>query len=246
MQTSIFKVFFSKEKEEKWLNSMGEKGYSLVSINDSKYQFDINEENTYNYSIEYLSCSPRSEDAILYFKSREEDAIFPIVSSGNWVYFSKKDGNIVKNSDVYKNNSMFYFWRALYMLFFGFCGAVVCGYQAFAIGFLERIGHTGNGMISKTFEMSKSTNVLNKVLNVLKKIGNIFFKMINKYFEFWTNILGESDAVAVISVVAPLTALLLVLGALNLKRYISYRKLSKTATTMDCCMIETEGECDAE
>ena len=69
MYKSIFKVFFSKDKEVKWLNKLGQEGYLLNSVSDSKYYFVINEEEKYYYSIENLDCSPRSEKAVQYFKS---------------------------------------------------------------------------------------------------------------------------------------------------------------------------------
>ncbi len=229
MVTSVFKVFFSKEKEQNWLNSMGEKGFLLTSINDSKYSFTKSDEedHTYCYSIEYLCCSPKSEDATDYYKSREQEGIVPLVSSGNWVYFAKTDGNIAPNADVYKKNSVYYFWRTLYLLFFAICGAVVCGYQAFAIDYLKQIGYHGSGQITKVFELSDKKGFTEAALNLFRNIGNIFFKMLNRYFKVWTDIFGESDAIAVISIVAPITIILLIIGALNLERYISYRKQAK-------------------
>ena len=229
MATSLFKVFLSKEKENKWLNLMGSKGYKLISINDSKYSFEISEEHTYSYSVEYLGCSPRSEGAVAYFETLKEKDIFPVLSSGLWVYLCKIDGVINTTADAYKKNATCYFWRAFYMLFFAICGAIVCGYQAFAVNYLKIVGYDGMGMITKTYEMSKKTDILHKTLNVLRTIVNFLYTMLNKYFQLWTKSFGRSDAVAVISIVAPITLVLLVWGAIELEKYVSYRKAMKCA-----------------
>ncbi len=247
MKTSFFKIFFSKRSEEQWLNAMGEKGYALTEIKDSQYSFTLSDKDKYTYSIQYLDCSPKSEDAVNYFKSLEKDHIKPLVSSGNWVYFAKSNGTITPSSEVYRKNAVPYFWRALYLLFFAVCGAIVCGYQAFSIGYLERIGHTGKGMIEKTYEISQKGGFYNKLLNVVKHIGNALFKTLNEYFKLWTSIFGESDAIAVISIVAPITIVLLILGALNLERYFTYRSLRKKTMIQESSPLEeTGGDIDAE
>jgi len=227
MKTVFFKIFLSKRSEETWLHSMGEKGYRLTNVSDSKYSFDYTKGSKYFYSIQYLDFSPKSEKADEYYQTLAKSNIIPIVTSGNWVYFFKEDEPINASAEVYQNNAMPYFWRMLYMLFFALCGAVVCGYQAFAIGFLERVGHEGRGLIERTYEISNEPELFNKLLNVLKFIGNAFFKMLNAYFKLWTNVLGESNAVSVIAIVAPITVVLLILAALNFERYFTYCTLSK-------------------
>ncbi len=246
MATSFFKFFLSKEKEKLWLNSMGEKGYKLVGLNDSKYLFELSDEHTYSYSIEHMGCSPRSENAVEYFDSLKVDGIVPVLSSGYWVYFVKEDGVINTTSQAYKKNSMCYFWRALYLLFFGMCGSIVCGYHAFAINFLSKSGYEGKGFIDKTYQMSTKTDILHKVLNLLRKSVNFLYEFLNKYFKLWTKEFGNSDAVAVISIVAPITVILLIFGAIQLEKYISYRKLSKSAAkslkSETCAEVIEDGE----
>lgn len=240
MEQSVFKIFFSKKKETEWLNSMGNNGYCLSHINDSKYVF-IRKEHCCFYSIEYLNCSPESEEAIAYYKQREAQGVYPVVSSGNWVYFVSDDKPIDVTSESYKKNSAFYFWRVFYLMFFALCGAVVCGYQAFSVGYLERIGHEGNGQIREVLDVTGE----NSVLNALKTVGNYLIDFINRYFKLWTNIFGESDAVAVISVVAPVTLALLIIAGFNLNEYLIYRGLSKTSVIQTKSSPE-EGVIDAE
>lgn len=246
MNTSVFKIFFSKLSEEKWLNTMGEKGFELIGINDSKYTFSKSENLKFTYSIQQLGFSPKSTDAIDYYKSLEAEGIKPALSSGNWVYFVKSNGEIITSPDVYKRNAMPYFWRSLYMLFFGLCGSVVCGYQIFAIKFLQRVGYDGKGFIEKTYNTTDDGGLFTIAVNALKGLGNIFFKLLNAYFKLWTNAFGNSDAVAVISIVAPITVLLLIFGAINLQKYLQYRTLYKDKQVKSVPTNATGDVIDAE
>lgn len=247
MEKSIFKIFFSKKKEMAWLNSLGKQGYLLTSINDSRYSFEISEEHKYSYSIEYMDCSPLSDTATEYYKSREKNSVTPLVSSGNWVYFAATDKEIIMTSEINKKNSKFYFWRSLYYLFFSLCGSILIGYQIFCINYLERIGHEGNGQIREMLNTSKNSGVLSGLLNVLKSIVNHLFELINKYFKLWTNIFGESDAVAVISIVAPIVLFLIFKVAFNIDQYIYFRtKASKLYDDNVSDNLIEEGENNAE
>lgn len=241
MEQSVFKVFFSKKKETEWLNNMGHSGFYLSYINDSKYVFDVREGHFYGYSIEYLNCSPESDDAISYYKQYEAQGVYPVVSSGNWVYFVSEDKPIVVTPESYKKNSLFYFWRVFYLLFFSLCGAIVCGYQAFSVGYLERIGQHGNGQIREVLNITGN----NAILDTLKKLGNFLIDFVNRYFKLWTNIFGESDAVAVISIVAPITLALLIIAGFNLNEYFIYRSLSKVSLPQNKHYTE-EGVINAE
>jgi len=247
LEKSIFKIFFSKKKEQAWLNSLGTQGYLLTAINDSKYTFEISEEHKYSYSIEYMDCSPLSDTATEYYKSRENDSVTPLVSSGNWVYFAATDKDIEMTAEINKKNSKFYFWRSWYYFFFSLCGSILIGYQIFSINYLERIGHEGNGQIREMLDTSKTSGMLNGLLNVLKSIVNYLFELINMYFKLWTNIFGESDAVAVISIVAPIVLFLIFKAAFNIDQYIYFRtEASKLSAKNDSDDIIEEGENNAE
>lgn len=226
MKKSFFKVFFSKEKETDWLNSLGQEGYLLTGIYDSKYVFEQAEDQKIYYSIEYLVASPQSEEAKTYIDFRLSQGVNPVVSSGNWVYFVSKKGEVKKNSLIYNKNAKFYFWRSLYLLFFGLCGAILSGYQFFAIDYLKKIGHTGNGQIRNMLDMSQS-GPLSGLFNALKTFANFLFELLNKYFKLWTNVLGKSDAVAVLSILLPVTVILLVIAGFNINEYILYKTKAK-------------------
>lgn len=242
MDKSVFKVFLSKRSERDWLNTMGNDGYLLTAINDSKYQFKKSDEHKYCYSIEYLDSSPQSDIAEEYFSSRRDEDIIPLVSSGNWVYFAKADGEIELKAEVYKKNSIFYKWRSIYLLFFAVCGAVLCGYQAFAIGYLDRIGYDGNGQIREMIELSDSGGFLVGLLNAFKNVVNFLLKMVNRYFKLWTDVFGESDAVAVISIAAPITVILLVIAAFYIDGYLDCKKSLKQCKLETSSMNGKDGE----
>ena len=226
MDKSIFKVFFSKDKEAKWLNKLGQEGYLLVYVSDSKYNFVINEDEQYFYSIEYLDCSPRSEKATEYFKSRESLEISPIIASGNWVYFVSKRQEIENTVEILKKNSIVYFWRSIYLLFFAICGSVFCGYHIYAADLLKALEQTGEGKIEL---MSTSGGMA--ILNVVKIGLNFIIKAINKYIGLWTDLFGKNDAIATVAIIVPIVIILILLATFNIDSYLNFfiarRKLKK-------------------
>lgn len=226
MDKSIFKVFFSKDKEVKWLNKLGQEGYLLVYVSDSKYKFVINEGEKYFYSIEYLDCSPRSEKATEYFKSRESLEISPIIASGNWVYFVSKRQEIENTVEILKKNSIVYFWRSIYFLFFAICGSVFCGYHIYASDLLRVLEQPGQGKIELL-----STNGVNAILKILKGGLNYIIKAINKYIGLWTESFGKNDSVAIVAIIVPIVIVLILIATFNIDSYICFlnarRKLKK-------------------
>lgn len=229
MEKSMYKFFFSRIKEAEWLNAMGSEGYLLTEINDSKYTFIKNDENEnkYYYSIEYLEGSPQSHSSVEYYKSREGLDIKPLISAGNWVYFVRQNEPIEISTETHKSNSSVYLRRTIYLLFFSLCGAILTGYHIYAAKFLEGIGLAGDGRITKKLAKVNSDNFFEQVLNGLKAIVNFIFKMINNYFDFWTDIFGKNEAVAVLSVVIPITLILIVIAAFNIDEYLKHRYLFK-------------------
>lgn len=227
MEKSLFKVFLSKNKEQEWLCELGKNGYLLTSINDSKYHFELIEGKEYHYSIEYLDYSPQSEEASEYFLSRREEGTAPVVSSGNWVYFVNSEKKIEMNSEIYRKNSIYYFWRMLYFAFFAFCGAVLCGYQAFSVNYLKRIGYVGNGQIREMLEITDKGTAFEGLLNAFKRLINFILGLVNRYIKLWTNAFGESDAIAVIAIAVPITLIVLGFLAHYINEFYTHKRLQK-------------------
>ena len=240
MDKSVFKIFFSKEKENKWLNEMGKLGFLLNSVNDSNYKFTFCEDKVFHYSLENLDCSPRSEEAVEYFKSRESLGVTPILASGNWVYFVSNKSEIECTEEICKKNAAVYFWRTLYLLFFAICGAILCGYHIFMAGYLHTIEQAGNGQIAML-----STDGKIALLNVIKTGFNYVLKAINAYFRIWTDIFGENDAVAVVAAIIPIVIILLIIATFNLDSYIGFYKQRK-ALQNTAIEIATETEAKIE
>ena len=230
MIKSLFKVFFSKINEEAWLNSLGQEGYFLLSINDSKYTFQVQEGKIYNYSIQYLDYSPTSDKASEYYNTLKEDKTAPLVSSGNWVYFVNDEKPIEVTADVYKKNSIYYFWRILYLSFFTLLASVVCGYQAFAIKYLSRIGYSGNGQIRSTLKLTEKGTLFEGLFNAFKKFVNFLIRILNAYLRLWTKIFGESDAVIVIAFLIPVILILIAILGNYFNEYISHKSMQKKLT----------------
>lgn len=242
MKRSFFRVFFSKNKEKEWLNKMGKLGYLLVSANDSVYKFEHND-CEYSYSVEYLNCPPNSVEAEEYFKQQEQKGIQPLLASGNWVYFVSSEIQLTNTPDACKMNARFYFWKSLYFMFFASALAMVCGYQAFAYGYLELIGHEGNGLIREFLSTDSTGGTFSGLLNVLKSIVNFLGEILNSYFSLWTGIFGENDAIMVISIIAPIAFVLYIFAALNINEYLIYRSQLKRLKLNSKVL---EGEDDAE
>ncbi len=227
MEVKFFKVFFSKHKECQWLNELGESGHLLTKINDSRYHFEKSDEHKYKYSVEHLDFSPQSNDAQIYFKSRLNSGVKPLVSDNNWVYFVSENEGIELDNKVFKKNALYHFWRFIYTFFFAQCGSFLVGYHIFSIKLLERLGQAGDGRISSYLSLSRSTSILYALLNLFKRIGNYMIDVLNGYFKIWTHFFGESDPIAVISIVIPITIVLFLIAAFHFNEFLLYKKLSK-------------------
>ncbi len=241
MQKSFFKVFFSKIKENEWLNLLGKEGYLLEKISDSKYYFSQKEGVVYSYSIEHLDCPIKSEDAEAYFDKRRSENIFPIITSGRWIYFVAENAEIEMSTEIYRKNSVLYFWRTLYLMFFAIVGAVVCGYQVFAIDYLERLGYASDGLIDKLSVGSSGTSFDNTLDSILTPV-NYVIDFINENLLVWIgDTFGRSDAIVILAFLVPIVVALFIIGAFNLDEYINYRiKISKKQNGSTTVAIEND------
>lgn len=140
LEKSCFRIFFSKSKENKWLNEMGNQGCLLQNIHHFKYYFAYSEENVYSYSIEYLDCPSQSNKASNYINSRCCDGVTCVCVKNDWAYFVSADNAICPDHNILKKNRIVYFWRSLYLFFFSFITSLITGYQIYAASFLNNIG----------------------------------------------------------------------------------------------------------
>ncbi len=223
MQTSFFKIFFSKTKEKNWLDKLGKQGYLLTEIKDSKYYFEHSEEHTYTYSIENLGASSESEIGMEYISSYKEKNVDFVLEKGTWSYFVSIDNEFIIEPSVYKKNNEVYIWRMLYLGFFAIASAVVFGYQLFATDFLVNIGHKSDGGLAYVPEESR-----------LDAFQNACFKVLNQtYFIPFRLIFGLNDASVVISLVLPAMIILGVLFVFNLDEYLNNRSFYKNKVSKE-------------
>ena len=233
MKTSCFRVFFSKLSEQKWLDSLGVKGYLLESANDSRYKFTVSEEHVYSYSIEHIGVAPESDTAKEYYEKLSESGIKPVLSSGQWVYFVKEDGQTEHTAEKYRKNAKPYLARGLYYLGFALTFAIVCGYQFYAINLLQSAGSASAGDVIDKVGLLESAGFFDKIINVLIAVLNFFIKIANGYFKLWQGWLGTGGASAVLSVLLPVTAVLTVMFGMNIAEFTAYRKEAKSISGTD-------------
>ncbi len=102
MKRIVRKMFYDYEKEEKWLNIMSQKGYSLVKYTWCKYEFTTEDPETYIYRIELLDSLASTPASADYLSFLEDNGIQVIASYLRWVYLRKRasDGPF----DLYTNN----------------------------------------------------------------------------------------------------------------------------------------------
>lgn len=220
MEKTFYRIFPSKTSECKWLNKLGNMGYLLKTKSKGKYVVELEKDKRYYYSIEYIDMAPESSDAKAYIESREANGEYIVALKRHWAYFRKVGSEIELTADAYKMNCAVYFWRMLYLYYFAVCSTVVCGYQAFAIGFLERVSLETSGQIREFLVVAPNPNFFQAIINLFRRLINSFLELLNVYFALCAKLFGESDAVSVIAILAPLAVLLYVLGAINLDKYI--------------------------
>lgn len=256
MTKKVFKLFFSRLKEEKWLNEMGKKGYLLKGLFDSRYSFEYNEGHTYSYSVQNIGASVKSDTASEYFSQLEKENILPILSTnGNWVIFCREDKEIPRSAEVLTKNGLVYRIRSLYLYGFSLVIALVCGYQFYAIDYLVGVGYK-SGPVG-LLELASETSFFSKILNGAKGIVNYLIELLNDYFSVWIKLLSNcenpdcttvdhvcgSDAIRVLAVLLPLLVILIIIATFNLDEWFSYRRaLKKVSKTSQAADLPQENE----
>lgn len=103
MRIKMHKLFWAweYEKEEKWLDSMSDKGLALVSTGFCTYWFEECQPGEYSYQIELLENLPQSIKGQKYIDFLEETGAEHVGSYMRWCYFRKKraDGEFELYSD---------------------------------------------------------------------------------------------------------------------------------------------------
>lgn len=213
-----FKLFFSKHEECQWLNKMGVKGYRLEKISRSYYYFEHEKNTIFSYSIEYLDCPQKSEQAIEHFEIRKNKGENHLFRKGKWDYFRSNGKKINLTAEGKNKISNLYFWRTLYLFFFSLVSTLLCGYQMFALTYLEIFEHRGDGKFDMLVPKGKP------FFDKLKLFWNEILDFFNNtYFKIFTKIFGENPVALVMAFLLPITIVLITLFAMNLDEYIFWR-----------------------
>jgi len=90
MISIVWKLFFDKEKEEKWLNEMAARGKALIGFSVARYVFGDCEPGEYIYRIDLLPKPLTHPDSMEFLRCMEEGGAETIASWVRWVFFRKK------------------------------------------------------------------------------------------------------------------------------------------------------------
>ena len=82
-----FRIFYDKEQETEWLDSLSEKGFQLKSFKVGMYEFEERDPGTYYYRVELIDRA--NFDLDTYTKALQPAGIEVISHFGNYVYLRK-------------------------------------------------------------------------------------------------------------------------------------------------------------
>ncbi len=90
MRITRFKAFWDFEKEEKYLNSMAQKGYNLIDYFWIRYVFERDKSNPYKYRIIFLQKRAKEIESQNYLDFLEENGVECIATYMHWAYVRSK------------------------------------------------------------------------------------------------------------------------------------------------------------
>ncbi|MEI6100209.1 MAG: DUF2812 domain-containing protein [Eubacteriales bacterium] len=90
MMHGVWKIYVNYEKEEKWLNSMAQRGMHMVDYTFCRYLFEEGTPGEYIYRIELFKHMPSHPESASYLKFMEESGVEVVSTYMRWVYFRKK------------------------------------------------------------------------------------------------------------------------------------------------------------
>ena len=202
--TGVRKSFFSSVKECEWLNGLGQKGYRLIGKKDGKYTFEVDELQTWYYSVEWLDCSPKSEDGQAYIRSRKENGVELAASFSLWAYFISHEPILVSEESK-KRTAIHYRNIALILYVFDAVAAALTGYQFVIRSFLET-----QGILMTAPELKRSSNVF---IDLARRLVYGAKRLLYLYGKLCGRLFGESQAALALGVLIPLAVILSIAGA---------------------------------
>lgn len=207
---TIKKRFFSSIKECAWLNSLGQKGYSLVARTENSYTFAMKQHAVY-YSVEWLDCSPECEESLAYIDSKNKDGIELAATYSLWAYFvSQQPISLARDAQTKIANR--YRNAAIWLCVANLISAILTGYQLSIRPFLE-----ANSVVPKAPVLETSENI---ILQLAYRLWYGAEKILYYYTRICSNIFGDTKAALALGILVPLCIVLSVLCALWIGEWI--------------------------
>jgi hypothetical protein len=100
--TTIHKLYWDFEKEERWLNEMAAKGLDLVGYSWGTYRFEHGTPGEWTYRIELLPETPAKSASLEYLSFMADAGVETVSTYMRWIYFRKRtcDGPFELFSDL--------------------------------------------------------------------------------------------------------------------------------------------------
>lgn len=200
----VRKGFLSSVKECEWLNERGQMGYRLVAKKDGKYVFEVDELQEWYYSVEWLDCSPRSEEGLAYIRSRQENGAELAATFSLWAYFISSEP-IPVSDESRKRTAVHYRNIALLLYVFDAIVAALIGYQFVIRSFLET-----QQVLMVAPELKKSGNV---IVGLARRLAYGAKRLLYLYGKLCGRLFGPSKASLVLGILIPLAIGLSIAGA---------------------------------
>lgn len=187
------RIFVSWRKEEAWLTGMGKRGYKLTEIDAFDYKFVRHEGAVYEYSLEWLDVSPESDTGEEYLSSLSAGGWELCAAKRGWAYLVRRTdsesvpGEPVHTDAAVRRTAKHYRGVALFclILFLVFVG--ISAYNFRCVAFFDAEEYTVPAI-------STDSDFLSGVFNNL--------------------IAGKNPALALLVLLLPIDAVLLLLCAL--------------------------------
>lgn len=200
------RIFVSWRKEEAWLTGMGKRGYKLTEIDAFDYKFVRHEGAVYEYSLEWLDVSPESDTGEEYLSSLSAGGWELCAAKRGWAYLVRRtdsesvSGEPVHTDAAVRRTAKHYRGVALFclILFLVFVG--ISAYNFRYVAFFDAEEYTVPAI-------STDSDFLSGVFNNL--------------------IAGKNPASALLALLLPIDAVLLLLCALFGGEFFATRSLLK-------------------
>lgn len=214
----IGKSFFSSVKECKWLNGLGQQGYRLIEKRDGKYVFEVDEAQAWHYCVEWLDCSPESQEGAAYIRSREEEGAKLAATFSLWAYFIS-EAPIPEREEGRKRTAVHYRNVALVLYLLDVITAVLIGYHFTIRAFLEK-----QGILLQAPELEKTGTFL---VDLGRRLVYGAKELLYRYGMLCSKLFGNSKAALVLGILIPLAVIFSVAGAFWTVEWLKNRPAKK-------------------